>query len=174
MARLIGLLLWILTLPLPAAEQTVPQDQQPPQLELAQRYINAITSLDFRQVQRMLHRETEYEDVMAGTDLTGGRDILKFLRRVHLYTKDYQFVIDHQFYHDDKVVMIGNYYYRAKGNLFGLPNELITVTLPGITVLDVDVKKQRIDRHEDTLDYDTLKAQLKLYRYEPLSYNGNQ
>ncbi|QIZ78740.1 ester cyclase [Ferrimonas lipolytica] len=152
-----------------AEEQGPPEEPtQAPELELANRYINALTERNFRTLRRMLHRETKFKDEMAGKDVTGTRDILMFLKRVHTYTESYAFVIDHQFFKGSEVVMIGSYYYQARGDLFGMPGKLITLTIPGVTMLDVDVDEQRIDEHVDILDYATMKAQLKLYHYEPI------
>ncbi|WP_298445214.1 nuclear transport factor 2 family protein [uncultured Ferrimonas sp.] len=138
-----------------------------PQLQLATDYLEALTQRDFHQLGRMLHRDTKFHDVMAGKKLNGTRDILTFLRQVHIYTERFAFNVDHQFYKGSTVVLIGSYYYQARGNLFGMPDRLITLTLPGVTTLTVDVETQRIDEHTDMLDYESMKAQLRTYRYEP-------
>ncbi|GAA5192135.1 nuclear transport factor 2 family protein [Ferrimonas gelatinilytica] len=160
---LFGLL--VLSGPVRANGADDPADYGPaqiPEMALAERYIEALTSLNFNQLSRFYDRETLFEDKTAGKSLVGRRDILTFLRRVHSYTREYEFVPSHTFANGSLVVMIGSYYYQARGDLFGYPGETITFVLPGVTTLKVDMENQRISEHIDMFDYGAMKDQLKL------------
>ncbi len=165
--RFITLLLALLLIgTVHAGEPQAQSDYGPaeiPELALAERYIQALTSLNFSRLSRFYDRETLFEDKTAGKSLVGRRDILTFLRRVHSYTQEYEFVPDHTFANGSLVVLVGSYYYRARGDLFGYPGETITLVLPGVTTLRVDMEHQRISEHIDLFDYGAMKDQLKLY-----------
>ncbi|SHH93806.1 nuclear transport factor 2 family protein [Ferrimonas marina] len=161
-----GCLLWLSLTTLAWAEQPGPPEPVSPDLPeaivLAQNYMDALTNRDYSRLSRFYDRETEWYDRTAGKKLTGRRDIITFLRRVHSYTQEYYFVSDHTFYNGSLVVMIGSYYYKARGDLFGYPGKSITFSLPGVTTLKLDMENQRVDEHLDLLDYATMKDQLKM------------
>ncbi|GAA4886231.1 nuclear transport factor 2 family protein [Ferrimonas pelagia] len=165
MRRFLGTILALVlsvTLPLWAADG--PQGPQlPAQLMLAERYMQALTQRNYNQLARFYDRDTVWHDQTANKKITGRRDIIAFQRRVHTYTQEYEFVSDHAFYNGNLVVMIGSYYYKARGDLFGHPGESILFSLPGVTTLKLDMDKQRIKQHTDLLDYRSMKDQLKLY-----------
>ncbi|MBY5993574.1 nuclear transport factor 2 family protein [Ferrimonas balearica] len=156
------LLILLLSLPLGAlaAEEVDPSPQTPEAIQLAQDYMAALTNRNYSQLAQYYDRESVLTDRMAGKSITGRRDILAFLRRVHTYTQEYYFNSDHLFYKGSRVVMIGNYYYKARGDLFGYPGQSITFALPGVTTLKLDLENRRIEEHIDFLDYATMEDQL--------------
>ncbi len=156
------LLLLILCLPLfaSAAEDVDAAPKKPDAIQLAEEYMAALTNRNYSKLAQFYDRETVLTDQMAGKTLTGRREILSFLRRIHTYTQEYHFNADHLFYKGSRVVMIGNYYYKARGDLFGYPGESITFSLPGITTLKLDMENRRIEEQIDYLDYHTMEDQL--------------
>ncbi|MBW3140659.1 nuclear transport factor 2 family protein [Ferrimonas balearica] len=160
-----ALLLMMLFLPLlsQAAEEVDPGPQKPAAIQLAEEYMAALTNRNYSKLAQFYDRETVLTDQMAGKSLTGSRDILAFLRRVHTYTQEYYFNADHLFYKGSRVVMIGNYYYKARGDLFGYPGESVTFSLPGVTTLKLDMENRRIEQQIDYLDYHTMEDQLSAH-----------
>ncbi|MBY6188197.1 nuclear transport factor 2 family protein [Marinobacter hydrocarbonoclasticus] len=159
------LLLLTLCLPLMAhaAEDVDPGPQKPEAIQLAEAYMAALTNRNYSKLAQFYDRETVLTDQMAGKTLTGRREILSFLRRVHTYTQEYYFNADHVFYKSSRVIMIGNYYYKARGDLFGYPGESVTFSLPGVTTLKLDMENGRIEEQIDYLDYHTMEDQLSAH-----------
>ncbi|WP_084144546.1 nuclear transport factor 2 family protein [Ferrimonas kyonanensis] len=164
------MVLALISAPLWAAGADIVPDQDPVTAEakieipapilLAQDYIKALTHRDYNKLSRFYSRETKFNDRTASKTITGGSDILTFLRRIHVYTLDYSFEPDHVFHSGDLVVMIGTYRYKSRGDLFGKPGQTIELTIPGVTTLDLDMEEKEIKSHVDLLDYDTMRDQL--------------
>lgn len=156
--------LLLLTLCLPlfvlASDEVDTGPQKPAAIQLAEEYMAALTNRNYSRLSQFYDRETVLTDQMAGKTLTGRREILSFLRRIHTYTQEYYFNADHMFYKGSRVVMIGNYYYKARGDLFGYPGESVTFSLPGVTTLKLDMENRRIEEQIDLLDYHTMEDQL--------------
>ncbi|TKB54766.1 nuclear transport factor 2 family protein [Ferrimonas aestuarii] len=137
-----------------------PSKQIPDAIQLANEYLAALTARDYGKLSRFYSRETKFVDRTAKKTLTGGSDILTFLRRIHVYTLDYSFEVDHAFHSGSLVVYIGTYKYKSRGDLFGKPGQNIELQIPGVTTIEVDLNDREIKTHTDLLDYDTMRDQL--------------
>ncbi|QSX34686.1 nuclear transport factor 2 family protein [Shewanella avicenniae] len=132
----------------------------PREQRLAISYIQALTGHDYQTLENFYSRESVFNDATAGRSYTGGRNIIAFFERAHRGVLEYDFNIEHMFNTGSLVVMIGNYHFKGPGEQFGKPGKIIDVAIPGVTTLNVDVNRKRVDRHEDYIDYQTMSDQL--------------
>nr|WP_081933419.1 nuclear transport factor 2 family protein [Shewanella mangrovi] len=133
----------------------MPQEQQ-----LAISYIKALTSHDYDELATFYGRDSVFNDATAGRSYTGGRHIIDFFERAHRGVLEYDFNIEHMFNTGSLVVMIGNYHFKGPGEQFGKPGKIIDVAIPGVTTLNLDVNRHRVNKHIDYIDYQTMSDQL--------------
>ncbi|WP_298769219.1 ester cyclase [uncultured Shewanella sp.] len=134
----------------------------PAEQAMAVDYMDALTHQKFKKLNHYYNRDSIFFDKTANRKYIGKKDILYFLKRVQQGVLEYKFTIDHMFNSGSLVVMIGNYYYKGPGDLFGKPGKIINLAIPSVTMLTLDMKKRRIKEHQDLLDYQTMSDQLAI------------
>lgn len=134
--------------------------QMPPEQQLAINYIKALTTHDYATLATFYSRESVFTDATAGRSYSGGHHIIAFFERAHRGVLEYDFNIEHMFNTGSLVVMIGNYHFKGPGEQFGKPGKVIDIAIPGVTTLNVDVGRQRVNKHLDYIDYQTMSDQL--------------
>ncbi|WP_376708363.1 ester cyclase [Shewanella surugensis] len=134
----------------------------PPEQKMAVDYMNALTHQQFYKLNHYYNRDSVFYDKTANRKYIGRKNILSFLQRVQQGVLEYKFNIDHMFNSGSLVVLIGNYYYKGPGDLFGKPGKIITLAIPSVTMLTLDLGKKRIKEHQDLLDYQTMSDQLTI------------
>ncbi|WP_438944529.1 nuclear transport factor 2 family protein [Shewanella electrica] len=134
--------------------------QMPPEQQLAINYIKALTEHDYDTLENFYSRESVFTDATAGRTYVGGRHIIEFFERAHRGVLEYDFNIEHMFNTGSLVVMIGNYHFKGPGEQFGKPGKVIDIAIPGVTTLNVDVARHRVNQHLDYIDYQTMADQL--------------
>ena len=140
-----------------ADEANMPAEQK-----LALDYIHTITSNNIAKLASYYGRESVFQDKTANKKYVGRQHILEFFKRANKGLLEYRFILEHMFNSGNMVVMIGSYSYKGAGQLYGKPGKVINISVPGVTVLNVDVKNHRVKKHLDMIDYQTMKDQLEV------------
>lgn len=155
-----GILLALLTIMDPAQANNEHFGDMPKSQQLAVRYISALTRGDYSALSQFYGRESLFIDKTANLKYKGNREILNFIKRVQKDVIEYKFSIEHMYNSQSLVILIGNYYFKGPGDLFGKPGKIIEIAVPGVTTLSVDLRKKRIKEHIDLIDYQTMSDQL--------------
>lgn len=134
----------------------------PPEQKMAVDYMDALTHQQFKKLNRYYSRDSIFYDKTANRKYIGRKNILYFLQKVQQGVLEYKFNIDHMFNSGSLVVLIGNYYYKGPGDLFGKPGKIINLAIPSVTMLTLDMGKGRVKEHQDLLDYQTMSDQLAI------------
>ncbi|WP_299492319.1 nuclear transport factor 2 family protein [uncultured Shewanella sp.] len=140
-----------------ASNGTMPAEQA-----MAVDYMDALTHQKFKKLTHYYNRDSIFFDKTANRKYIGRDNILYFLKRVQQGVLEYKFTIDHMFNSGSLVVLIGNYYYKGPGDLFGKPGKIIDLAIPSVTMLTLDMNKRRVKEHQDLLDYQTMSDQLAI------------
>ncbi len=140
-----------------ADEANMPAEQK-----FALDYIHTLTSNNIAKLADFYSRDSVFQDKTAGKEYVGRFHILEFLERANKGLLEYKFSLEHMFNSGSVVVMVGRYSYKGAGLLYGKPGTVIKFSVPGVTVLEVDLKNHRVTKHLDMIDYQTMEQQLEV------------
>lgn len=138
-----------------AQSTTIP----PSNLEVGRQYLQSVYAFDFSALEASLHPDAVFEDPTAvvafpgeAWRFTGRSAILDFFRQSSKGIVDAGFQVRSEFATGEFVVFYLEYWSDVKGEVLGIPGQIVSIKMPGVTILRI--RNGLVIHHADHVDYD--------------------